>query len=288
MGRYKNNVRSRVKWLLFLFLFFFFLSRIFYFKEEFLEKKSDTVIPSVILEYDDVSSVVLSQYSVEERLHELLEQDERISTVLRHQNDYPEDLVTMLSRDIDLLPFVLDFPSKKGETYSETIGNFTNQSFPLLLQWDKRWGYGIYGDTYLAINGCAPTALSMVIAGLTGRDDITPYTIATYAYQQGFYVKGVGTSWSLMTDGASYFGIHGKEIPLTKTAIFLALERGHPVICSVRKGDFTTTGHFIVLVGVVDGKIQVHDPNSLKRSSLLWEYERIESQIRNLWEFSVE
>ncbi len=288
MGSYKKKVRSIVMWILFLFLPFFFLGRLFYFKEEFLEKKIDTVIPSVVLEYDDVSSVVLSQYSVEERLHELLEQDERISIVLRHQNDYPEDLVTMLSRDIDLLPFVLDFPSMKGKTYSETIGNFTNQSFPLLLQWDKRWGYGIYGDTYLAINGCAPTALSMVIAGLTGRNDITPYTIATYAYQQGFYVKGVGTSWSLMTEGTSYFGIHGKEIPLTKTAIFLALERGHPVICSVRKGDFTTTGHFIVLVGVVDGKIQVHDPNSLKKSSLLWEYERLESQIRNLWEFSVE
>ena len=49
-----------------------------------------------------------------------------------------------------------------------------------------------------------------------------------------------------------------------------ALENGEPVICSMRPGDFTTKGHFIVLVGMEDGKIRVHDPNSAQRSSQLW------------------
>ena len=54
----------------------------------------------------------------------------------------------------------------------------------------------------------------------------------------------------------------------------------------MRKGDFTTTGHFIVLVGIEDGKIKVNDPNSKERSNLLWDYERLEYQIKTLWEFS--
>ena len=54
----------------------------------------------------------------------------------------------------------------------------------------------------------------------------------------------------------------------------------------MRPGDFTTTGHFILLVGTEDGKIQVRDPNSTKRSEQLWDYETLEYQINNLWAVS--
>lgn len=54
----------------------------------------------------------------------------------------------------------------------------------------------------------------------------------------------------------------------------------------MRPGDFTSTGHFIVLVGIEDGKIRVNDPNSRARSQVLWEYDRLESQINNLWSYT--
>ena len=54
----------------------------------------------------------------------------------------------------------------------------------------------------------------------------------------------------------------------------------------MRRGDFTTTGHFIVLVGMKDGKICVYDYDSKKRSKKLWDYETLESQINNLWSFT--
>ena len=62
-----------------------------------------------------------------------------------------------------------------------------------------------------------------------------------------------------------------------------ALEAGKPIICAMREGDFTTTGHYIVLRGVKDGEFQVNDPNSVVNSEKLWSYEQIEGQIRNLW-----
>ena len=66
-----------------------------------------------------------------------------------------------------------------------------------------------------------------------------------------------------------------------------ALEAGHPVILALGKGDFTTTGHYIVLTGYQDGAFTVNDPNSPIRSAQTWTYEQLEGQIRNIWEISL-
>ena len=89
-----------------------------------------------------------------------------------------------------------------------------------------------------------------------------------------------------MTEGAAAFGVFGQEIGLSRETVFSELESGHPIICSVRPGDFTSTGHFIVLAGAENGKIRVNDPNSRVRSEMLWEYDRLEPQINNLWAYT--
>ena len=55
----------------------------------------------------------------------------------------------------------------------------------------------------------------------------------------------------------------------------------------MRPGDFTTTGHLIVLTGWQDGLLAVHDPNSRARSAQLWEYSAVSGQIRNLWAYDL-
>jgi len=238
------------------------------------------------LSYDDVSSLKNNKGSIKSRLKKLSKEDDRISDIIKDYNSYPEALLDMLSRDIDLLDFVLNYHDKSGKVFSESI-KVRKGEIPLLLQWDERWGYASYGENMIAISGCAPTSLAMVISGLTGDTSITPYKVAKYAEDNGFYVDGTGTSWSLMTSGSEFFGIDSKQISLSKDNIFSELENGHPIIASMREGDFTTAGHFIVLTGVSNGKIKINDPNSKKRSSLLWNYDRLESQIKNLWSFSV-
>lgn len=238
------------------------------------------------LSYDDVSSLKNNKGSIKSRLKKLSKEDDRVSDIIKNYNSYPEALLDMLSRDIDLLDFVLNYHDKSGKVFSETI-DVRRGEIPLLLQWDERWGYASYGENMIAISGCAPTSLAMVISGLTGDTSITPYKVAKYAEDNGFYIDGTGTSWSLMTSGSEFFGIDAKQISLSKDNIFSELENGHPIIASMREGDFTTAGHFIVLTGVSNGKIKVNDPNSKKRSSLLWDYDRLESQIKNLWSFSV-
>lgn len=208
-------------------------------------------------------------------------------TVIAEAGDASDTLRDLLENNPETVDFIKNYPSMKDNPPAEDIGEVTKGVIPHLLQWDERWGYQIYGDNMIAVNGCGPTAISMVAAGLTGDGTITPYKVAKFAEEQGYYTGESGTNWSLMTDGAQQWGIRGEELGLSREEIFSALENGQPVICSMRPGDFTTTGHFIVLVGVEDGKIRVNDPNSVKRSEELWDYETLEYQINNLWAYTV-
>lgn len=217
------------------------------------------------------------------RLKTMTKKDQRIQTIRNNYENYPKSLLEMLTRNIEMLDFVLDYPSKQGKIYADTIGDLNQGTIPFLLQWDQRWGYGTYADTIIAVNGCAPTVLSMVIAGLTGDETITPYVIATYAETNGYYMEGVGSSWALISAAAQTYGITAEELALSQQAVFESLQSGNPIICSMLPGDFTTTGHFIVLVGIENGKIIVFDPNSIERSEKRWDYYDLEKQINNLW-----
>lgn len=208
-------------------------------------------------------------------------------TVIAEAGDASDTLRELLKNNPETADFIKNYPSMKDNPPAEDIGEVTRGVIPHLLQWDERWGYQIYGDNMIAVNGCGPTALSMVVSGLTGDNTVTPYKVAKFAEEQGYYTGESGTSWSLMTDGAQQLGVRGEELGLSREEIFSALENGQPVICSMRPGDFTTTGHFIVLVGVEEGQIRVNDPNSIKRSEKLWDYETLEHQINNLWAYTV-
>ncbi len=160
---------------------------------------------------------------------------------------------------------------------------------PHFLQWDERWGYETYGSSMLALSGCGPTCLSMVYSGLTGKTDMNPLEMSKFSKKNGYYSMGTGTSWALMQDGAAKLGLQYKEVVATENAIKNRLKEGKPIICSVKKGDFTTTGHFIVLVGLnEDGTIKVNDPNSRIKSEKGWDVSVILPQIRAMWAYWVE
>ena len=156
---------------------------------------------------------------------------------------------------------------------------------PLLLQTDMRWDWISYGESTIGESGCAPTCISMIAVGLTKNKKATPKAVAEYAEKNGYYVEGSGTTWDFITRGCAHFGVQGVEISLDRAVVERELGAGHPIICSMRPGDFTTEGHFIVLTGVRDGGIEIHDPNSAENSEMLWDYDRLAPQIKNLWSF---
>lgn len=173
--------------------------------------------------------------------------------------------------------------------YNEyNIARDLDGGIPFFLQSDERWAEKKYGSSDMEISGCGPTCLSMVWCGLTGGTKWDPYAVAKMAEEEGYYVKGAGTSWEIMTSGAREMGLEGKELTFDENHIREALEKGQPIICAMGPGDFTTEGHFIVLVDTTeDGRIVVNDPNSVENSERSWELSDLMSQMKNLWAYQV-
>ena len=180
----------------------------------------------------------------------------------------------------------VDLKAQEDHADSTPRTEWKRGSAPFLYQIDRQWADEPYAGGTVRENGCGPTALSMVYVALTGRTDLDPAAMAAFSERNGYVTDGM-TAWALMSDGATQLGLSSRELPASADAVTDALTAGQPVICSVRPGDFTSTGHFIVLAGVDEnGQLIVHDPNSSARSNVHWDIDRVLSQCANLWAFT--
>lgn len=238
------------------------------------------------LSIDPLSPQIYEGAALKKRMEELAELDETYRKIYKNYEDYPENILAAYCNEPGMAEFVLGYTVMDGQEEPEYTKEELEAEFPLLLQWDKRWGYEDYGDSCIGLAGCAPVCMAMVALAVTGDADVTPDRTAECAMERGYYLKGTGTTWSFMTEGAKYFGLYGRELGVSESSVISELEAGHPVICSMRPGTFTVRGHFIVLAGLQDGRIIVRDPNSPYRSSLLWDFRDIKGQIKNMWSYT--
>ena len=184
------------------------------------------------------------------------------------------------------IDYALEFENRdKYKKPSRTIEKDLDE-VPHLIQWDTKWGFVPYGDMRISFSGCAPTCLSMVISYLNQDDEITPAVLAEYSEESGYYVEGVGTSHALLDAAASDYNIDVEGVMLDEESLTAALKDGKICIASVRPGDFTTVGHFIVISGIKDGKLEVKDPNSKIRTKKLWDIDRVLDQTNAIWAYS--
>lgn len=210
------------------------------------------------------------------------------------RDEYPDELVEMYEKYPETLPFILGYPEAKkaGKTKRneareiDLSGECRKGEIPLWIQWDKRWGYGPYGDSMLGVSGCGPTCLSMVVVGLTGNTRRNPARVAAFSERNGFLIPEVGTDWRLFSTGAEQLGVQVRRLVIQGEELSRELMAGHPVICSMKPGNFTYTGHFIVLTGLDrNGKIKVNDPNSPKNSARTWPLQTILEQSKAAWAY---
>lgn len=202
--------------------------------------------------------------------------------------EIPDALLELKRKYPETSEFVNAYPWKKNRQYDMDISReLVGSRIPLFIQWDERWGYESYGNNIFAVNACGPTSLSMVVCGLTGSSDANPYQVAQYSEAMGYYVPGEGTSWNLMTEGAESYGLTVEGGEPSEEYISGALSDGSVLICSMWPGDFTYSGHFIVLTGQDEqGNIIVNDPNSIEKSERSWPLDVLLPQIRAVWGYS--
>jgi len=226
--------------------------------------------------------------TVEEDLTDLSQAEREIAEYANkngyYLRDYTEDLIALYEKNEEARQFVLDYPLKKDMDFDIDLSEYSNtDTVPLFMQWDDRWGYSEYAGKVLGISGCGPTCLSMVSVYLTKDTSKNPKWMAEFATEKDYYENGSGSKWTLMSQGAQQLGLNVRELSLDEERMAENLEAGHPIICILGPGDFTDSGHFIVLTGYRDGGFVINDPNSLANSRKIWTFEELRGQIRALW-----
>lgn len=212
----------------------------------------------------------------------------REQMILANAELYPEELIKDLKRNPEMLEFVWGYLTAKPEASGGITAAEAPTPVPLFLQWDARWGYVPYGKHNIGISGCGPTCLSMVLYSLTGDKSLTPDFLAQRAMNEGYYVEGVGTSWTFLTNVCKDYGVNVTltEI-ITPEKIKEYTAAGGLIICSMGPGDFTDTGHFIVVRGITDtGKLLINDPFSKANTEKEWEYETVAAQMKQSWAYT--
>lgn len=211
--------------------------------------------------------------------------DKDIQYILKNKEKLNSYYMTLLYRNNSSKEFIKDIIDNRIVDYYTGESVDFNREIPFYLQWDRRWGRENYAGGNMALNGCGPTCMAMVVSGLLKDDSITPVTLSKHTE----YVEGSGTGWNYFLKVPSLYGLKVKSLPTEKKIYVDELKAKRPIIVNVDKGDFTTIGHYIVLVTVDDDEnFIVNDPNNPNNSSEKWTFERLKPQIKNGWSFSKE
>lgn len=148
-------------------------------------------------------------------------------------------------------------------------------------QKDSDWSTLPYGEDNIGGYGCGPTACAILISSLTDTT-VTPQQMADWSVDNGCYIEGGGSYHNLIPLACKSYGLTVEGCDATKRdTVINALQSGAMVGVIMGPGDFTTTGHFIVLYGLTeDGDILVADPAS-KANSKAWDADTIFAQARS-------
>lgn len=207
---------------------------------------------------------------------------------IMNSTQYPKQLKDLALKNEEALEFVYDYPAEHVKEHTiDLTEEASMDSVPLFVQWDKRWGYEKYSDNFFAASGCGPTTLSMVVVYLTHNREASPIAVAKYSKEAGYSVDGSGSSWTLISEGCRHYGVKAKTVALDESRMKAELDEGHPIVVNVGPGDFTDTGHFMVITGYDDEGFSINDPNSIEKSGKRWLFKNISSQIRAVWSMYV-
>lgn len=164
------------------------------------------------------------------------------------------------------------------------------------LQTDPRWknhDYSAKGEKKtIGSAGCGPTAAAMVIATLQDKN-VTPVTTALWSMAHAYKALNQGTYYSYFVPQMSAYGVackrlntsnlYGKSSSAAHTEALNALKNGDWVIACMGKGNWTSSGHFILLYGYENGYVYINDPASTKAARVKNTWALFARQVKYMW-----
>lgn len=205
-----------------------------------------------------------------------LNQDEKLASIAQKADRYADTRLPELAlSEPEAIDFVAAYPDADHSASDYGEGN-EKGSYPLLYDWDSRWGNADYAGTALAITGSGPTTFAMAYYGLTGKTDKTPATFAADATEKNYTTTDtIGTTADFFSYEADQSGISCKQYssPSASTLTTILETKGTVVVVQLKAGlGGTSTGaHWALVVNQnEDGSVTLYDPASSVNSSHTW------------------
>lgn len=214
---------------------------------------------------------------------------ERLDYIIKNIDSYPDTLIDLVARNHETVDFVYSYKDREkynNRKLSADINSsyYVDGDVPLFLQWDRRWGYRIYGKEMIGLSGCGPTSLAMVIRHFDSNSTVNPYDVAKYSQDNGYVSADNFTSWKLFETGLSKYGLESQDVIPVEAKMKKALDDNKILIVSVKPGTFTERGHIIVIKGYnKNGDFLINDPNSIVNTNKTWSFDELKSEIRKIW-----
>ena len=131
----------------------------------------------------------------------------------------------------------------------------------------------------------------MLVETLTGKT-FTPVDACKWSVEHGYKAKGQGTYYSYFAPQFEAFGIKCWQLSWTNVYHNPAskvhdqaleyLKQGYYLIALMKKGNWTSGGHFIV-VWWADGKIRINDPASTRDSRVNGDINTFRNEAAYYW-----
>ncbi len=157
-----------------------------------------------------------------------------------------------------------------------SIGTLTyyNQS-------DSRWAnYPYGGSDPLAVYGCGPTVMAMLVNSFT-EHTCQPPDMAAWAADNHYWSSGYGTKHEFIPEGAAAFGLQAESFrELTAEGVMSELKNGHVLVALMGPGHFSDSGHFIIITeNWTENQVRVADPARLERTQAAWDVQIILDEL---------
>ncbi len=133
-----------------------------------------------------------------------------------------------------------------------------------------------YGSANVKTSGCGPISLTMALNYVNGIEIVKLEDVLKWAEENNMYEENAGTRWSLVRNFPPTVSANSKEMYISNIEQFAtSIQEGEVLVTSMRKGQFTDNGHFIVITKIKDGKVSVLDSASICRSLKEWDIETV-------------
>lgn len=168
------------------------------------------------------------------------------------------------------------------------------------MQTDSRWknaNYSAKGESKtIGSSGCGVACSAMVIATLKDKN-VTPVKTANWSMAHGYKALNQGTYYTYFVPQFDIYGIKCKKLNNSNlykkststyhTEALNALKRGNWVIACMGKGNWTSSGHFILIYGYENGYVYINDPASKSSNRAKNTWNLFASQVKYLWTIEV-